>query len=94
MDTPITKEEAAYQAIRGAIIQGELQPGQAVTIRDLAAKFGLGRTPITDAMKHLALDGWLESTTGVGTRGPWRPCPCGSAPKPPGRRISCPWNTV
>ena len=68
MDTPITKEEAAYQAIRGAIIQGELQPGQAVTIRDLAAKFGLGRTPITDAMKHLALDGWLESTTGVGTR--------------------------
>lgn len=67
-DTPITKEEAAYQAIRSAIIRGELQPGQAVTIRDLAAKFHLGRTPITDAMKHLALDGWLETTTGVGTR--------------------------
>ena len=44
-----------------------MQPGQAVTIRDLAAKFNLGRTPITDAMKHLALDGWLETTTGVGT---------------------------
>lgn len=68
MDTPITKEAAAYQAIRKAIIDGDLQPGQAVTIRDLAAKFDLGRTPITDAMKRLALEGWLDTTAGVGTR--------------------------
>lgn len=68
MSNPTTKEEAAYQAIRSAIIDGELKPGQSVTIRDLASRFDLGRTPITDAMKHLALDGWLETTTGVGTR--------------------------
>lgn len=68
MSNPTTKEEAAYQAIRSAIIDGELKPGQSVMIRDLASRFGLGRTPITDAMKHLALDGWLETTTGVGTR--------------------------
>ena len=65
MSNPTTKEEAAYQAIRSAIIDGELKPGQSVTIRDLASRFDLGRTPITDAMKHLALDGWLETTTGV-----------------------------
>lgn len=68
MSNPTTKEEAAYQAIRSAIIDGELKPGQSVTIRDLASRFDLGRTPITDAMKHLALDGWLETTTGVGTQ--------------------------
>jgi DNA-binding GntR family transcriptional regulator len=65
---PITKEESAYSAIRGAIIAGELVPGQAVSIRDLAKRFDLGRTPITDAMKHLALEGWLETAAGVGTR--------------------------
>ena len=36
MSNPTTKgEEAAYQAIRSAIIDGELKPGQSVTIRDL-----------------------------------------------------------
>ena len=49
MSNPTTKEEAAYQAIRSAIIDGELKPGQSVTIRDLASRFDLGRTPITDA---------------------------------------------
>ena len=68
MSNPTTKEEAAYQAIRSAIIDGELKRGQSVTIRDLVSRFDLGRTPITDAMKHLALDGWMETTTGVGTR--------------------------
>lgn len=68
MDTPITKEIAAYHAIRKAIINGELEPGQTVTIRELASRFDLGRTPITDAMKRLALEGWLETTTGVSTR--------------------------
>lgn len=65
---PATKERAAYEAIRSAIISGGLQPGQQVSIRDLAARFGLGRTPITDAMKRLAIEGWLESEPGVGTR--------------------------
>ena len=30
MSNPTTKEEAAYQAIRSAIIDGELKPGQSV----------------------------------------------------------------
>ena len=71
MSNPTTKEEAAYQAIRSAIIDGELKPGQSVTIRDLASRFDLGRTPITDAMKHLALDGWLETRPILLYAGAW-----------------------
>ncbi|MDY3619526.1 GntR family transcriptional regulator [Agathobaculum sp.] len=66
--TPRTKEYAAYEAIRAAIISGELQPGQQVSIRELAARFDFGRTPAADAMKRLAHEGWLESAAGVGTR--------------------------
>lgn len=65
---PITKELAAYQAIRAAIISGELQPGQQVSIRELAARFEFGRTPIADALKRLSIEGWLDSEPGVGTR--------------------------
>lgn len=68
MESPVSKEQSAYLAIRGAIISGELAPGQAVSIRELAKRFQLGRTPITDAMKHLALEGWLETVPGVATR--------------------------
>lgn len=66
--TPIKKEQAAYEAIRAAIIDGSLQPGQQVSIRELAERFSFGRTPMAEAMKRLSLEGWLETTTGVGTR--------------------------
>lgn len=65
---PIKKEQAAYEAIRQAIIDGSLQPGQKVSIRELAERFSFGRTPVADAMKRLTLEGWLESATGVATR--------------------------
>lgn len=64
---PATKEYAAYQAIRSAIIDGRLVPGQKVSIRELSAMFDLGRTPVTDAMKRLIHEGWLESVSGVST---------------------------
>ena len=64
---PATKEHAAYQAIRSAIIDGRLAPGQKVSIRELSAMFDLGRTPVTDAMKRLIHEGWLESVAGVST---------------------------
>lgn len=64
---PATKEHAAYQAIRSAIIDGRLVPGQKVSIRELSAMFDMGRTPITDAMKRLIHEGWLESVAGVST---------------------------
>lgn len=67
-EQPTTKEYAVYQLIRQAIIDGELMPGQQVSIRELAARFSYGRTPVTDAMKRLSLEGWLETTTGIGTR--------------------------
>ena len=62
---PATKEHAAYQAIRSAIIDGRLVPGQKVSIRELSAMFDMGRTPITDAMKRLIHEGWLESVAGL-----------------------------
>jgi DNA-binding GntR family transcriptional regulator len=68
LNQPVTKEYAVYKLIRQAIIDGELVPGQPVSIRELAARFSYGRTPVSEAMKRLSLEGWLETTSGIGTR--------------------------
>jgi DNA-binding GntR family transcriptional regulator len=51
------------------IMHGELEPGQSVTIRGLASKFGVSMTPARDAVRRLSAEGALSiSSTGrVGT---------------------------
>jgi DNA-binding GntR family transcriptional regulator len=51
------------------IMHGELKPGQSVTIRGLASKFGVSMTPARDAVRRLSAEGALSiSSTGrVGT---------------------------
>jgi DNA-binding GntR family transcriptional regulator len=50
-------------------MHGELEPGQSVTIRGLASKFGVSMTPARDAVRRLSAEGALSiSSTGrVGT---------------------------
>jgi len=56
----MTKEEAAFQAIRSMIIHNELVPSQPVSIRKLCSATGYGRTPVCEAMKRLVFEGWLS----------------------------------
>src|ERR1700760_3699279 len=53
--------ESAYVAIRDAIVRGELAPGAAVRDADLAARLGLSRAPVRDALSRLTDEGLVET---------------------------------
>ena len=51
--------EAAYARIRAAIREGTLAPGLRLTETDLAARFGVSRTPVRQAIARLEAEGLL-----------------------------------
>lgn len=51
--------EAAYGRIRAAIRDGKLAPGERLTETDLAARFGVSRTPVRQAIARLEAEGLL-----------------------------------
>ncbi|MCT7356487.1 GntR family transcriptional regulator [Streptomyces sp. 15-116A] len=53
--------ERAYEAIRDAIVAGELEPGEVVRDAELAERLGLSRAPVREAFARLVDDGLLES---------------------------------
>lgn len=53
--------EQALDAIRRAIVAGELAPGEAVKDIDLASRMGLSRTPVREALARLADEGLIET---------------------------------
>lgn len=63
---PKTMQQAAYEAIQNAIVKREFEPGQCVSEREMSEKLGIGRTPVRNAMKQLAYEGWFNSSPGIG----------------------------
>ncbi len=53
--------ETAYEAIRDAVVRGELAPGAAVNSAELADRLGLSRAPVRDALSRLADEGLVET---------------------------------
>ncbi len=51
--------ESAYARIRAAIRDGGLAPGERLTEVDLAARFGVSRTPVRQAIARLEAEGLL-----------------------------------
>lgn len=66
MYTP-TKGEAAYQALRSAIRNGQLRPGQRVTLNELADSLEMSLTPVREALRRLASQGLVEQQPNRGT---------------------------
>jgi GntR family transcriptional regulator/MocR family aminotransferase len=57
-----------YEAVRGAILSGGLQPGtQLPATRDLASQYGISRGTVVAAFDQLSAEGYLASTIGRGT---------------------------
>ena len=54
--------------LRGAILSGEFEPGEAVTETALAIRFGVSRGPMREAMRHLMDEGLLTTVPYTGTR--------------------------
>jgi DNA-binding GntR family transcriptional regulator len=53
--------ERAYEAIRDAIVRGDIAPGTSVSNADLAERLGLSRAPVRDALARLADEGLVET---------------------------------
>jgi DNA-binding GntR family transcriptional regulator len=52
--------ERAYHELRGLIVSLELAPGAVIDERDLMGRLGIGRTPIREALRRLALEQLVE----------------------------------
>ncbi|WP_291833505.1 GntR family transcriptional regulator [Limimaricola sp.] len=52
--------EVAYRRLREMVLDGELEPGQAVTIQGLVALLQSGMTPVREAIRRLIAEGGLE----------------------------------
>lgn len=61
-----TKQEYVYQALRGAIIRGELPPGQRLVIDDIARRLEVSAIPIREALQSLQAEGLVVSAPHVG----------------------------
>lgn len=56
----ITVSERVYYEFRRSIALGELNPGQPLTVRGMAAKFKVSRTPVIEAIRRLERDGLVK----------------------------------
>lgn len=61
-----TKSQAVYTAIREMITNGEYGPDETFNSANLAKKFGVSRTPVTEAVKMLEAKGFVTVLPGVG----------------------------
>src|SRR4051812_43921935 len=54
-------KDRAYAAIRDAIVDGTLQPGEKLKDQELCSWLGLSRTPVREALGRLESDGLVET---------------------------------
>ena len=65
-NTPLYRQ--LYEWFRGAILAGQLRPGQRVpSTRSLATELKVSRIPVLNAYEQLLAEGYFESFVGAGT---------------------------
>ncbi|MGW0512936.1 GntR family transcriptional regulator [Streptomyces olivaceoviridis] len=60
--------ERVADALRAALIAGELRPGDVYSAPSLAARFGVSATPVREAMLDLAKEGLVDTVPNKGFR--------------------------
>ncbi|MEU1404120.1 GntR family transcriptional regulator [Streptomyces sp. NPDC005728] len=60
--------ERVADALRAALIAGELLPGEVYSAPSLAARFGVSATPVREAMLDLAKEGLVDTVPNKGFR--------------------------
>ena len=61
-----TKQEYVYQSLRGAIMRGELAPGQRLVIDEIGRQLQVSAIPIREALQLLQSEGLVQSAPHVG----------------------------
>lgn len=62
------RSDRALAYLRGLLLDGGLDPDRRISTEEVARRLGISRAPATDAVKHLARDGFLEIVPQVGCR--------------------------
>ena len=57
------QHEKLYRSLRQKVMHGELAPGQPITLRGLAADYGVSMTPAREAVRRLVAEGALTMTS-------------------------------
>lgn len=57
----LPSSEHVYRGLKDLIIGGELPPGSRLVELDLAARFGVSRTPVREALKRIAAEHLVEA---------------------------------
>ncbi len=68
MSAPRSVEEVVTEALRNAILQGILAPGERLAQSQLADQLGVSRIPLRDALRRLEVEGLVRLD---GRRGAW-----------------------
>ncbi|MGV8858756.1 GntR family transcriptional regulator [Rhodoglobus sp.] len=66
MATPVRASDRAYQALRDDIVEWRLSPGTILGEVEQAARLGVSRTPLREALSRLITDGLVASQSGRG----------------------------
>jgi DNA-binding GntR family transcriptional regulator len=59
LDPGLASHDRLYRTLRQQIMHGEVPPGQSLTLRGLAAQFGVSMTPVREALRRLSAEGAL-----------------------------------
>lgn len=62
------KSDQVYAALRDEILNGELRPGESLSVLGVADRFGASRTPVRDAFLRLGSDGLVSLIDRQGAR--------------------------
>lgn len=62
----ITKTEMARRHIQSMILGGTVGPGDRITTREVSNALGISETPIREAIRSLASEGWLDVQSHIG----------------------------
>jgi DNA-binding GntR family transcriptional regulator len=63
-----SKKEFVYDALRVAILEGDLEPGARLVIDDLAMELGVSQIPVREALQQLQADGFVTIEPYIGTK--------------------------
>jgi len=62
----VNLSDTAYNEIKDALCEGKIIPGDILSESQLAEEMGMSRTPVREALRALASEGWLEIKNGIG----------------------------
>lgn len=62
----LSKADIARRHIEGLILSGTVKPGDRITTREVSEALGMSETPIREAIRSLAAEGWLSVRLHVG----------------------------